>query len=453
MHLLPAQLKALGKSLLARVPFTWYMDAEFRRFFRWLQKTQWLSLEELRRIQGEKLVSLMHHAYDKVPFYREVMQEKQLKPSDFSDLNALTQLPIIDKKFVKQHAHDLLALDWQAWKPTKARSGGTTGNPLELWVGRRAWNMEWAQHWRFFHWAGYHFDDLCLVVRPMPLLSAGVWYFSYRNKQLIYTGGALSTERILDIFDKMRETKARVLLTYPSVLRVLSRFALTNGLKPSTLRTIITASETFLPEDRALSQQVFRAPIYDWYGQGEHITMAAQCEHGNYHLSMEYSITETTTSCGEGYLIGTCLDNYAMPMIRYQTDDLVSEISSELCRCGRGLPYLRYIKGKQGDGIVTPSGAYISPSVLYQCVFDLPQVGGVQFIQEETDSLRVLIVPTESYTEREQRLLEQRLGAVFAGEKMFVAIQLVDAIEPTERGKHPLVVSRVQRDWKDRGGT
>ncbi len=50
------------------------------------------------------------------------------------------------------------------------------------------------------------------------------------------------------------------------------------------------------------------------YGQGEHITMAGQCQHGNYHLSMEYSITEITNSDGEGYLIGTCLDNYAMPM-------------------------------------------------------------------------------------------------------------------------------------------
>ncbi len=68
----------------------------------------------------------------------------------------------------------------------------------------------------------------------------------------------------------------------------------------------------------------------------------------------------------------------------------------------------------------------------------------MQFIQEDVDRLRVLVVPTESYTERERKLLEQRLESVFAGEVMFVTIELVDAIVPTERGKHPLVVNKVR---------
>ncbi len=224
LHLLPPGLKVLAKSLLAKVPFTWYMDAEFRQFFRWLQQTQWWTVQELYRIQEEKLAALMHHVYERVPFYREIMQEKQLKPSDFCDLGALRQLPVIDKKCVKTHAEELLALDWREWKPMKARSGGTTGNPLEIWVGRRAWNMEWAQHWRFFHWAGYRFDDLCMVVRPMPVAAEReIWYFNARKKQIVYVGGALSSERMAAIFSKMRESKASVLLTYPSVSLGLCR--------------------------------------------------------------------------------------------------------------------------------------------------------------------------------------------------------------------------------------
>jgi phenylacetate-CoA ligase len=440
-------LKQAAKSAVSMIPSQWIMDSEFRRLYRWLQQTQWLPLEELQQIQRQKLLALMCHVYEKVPYYREIMKQRQLKPSDFDRLESLKLLPPLSKQDVKVHSQELLATDWQKWKPMKARSGGTTGNPLEIWVGRRAWNMEWAQHWRFFHWAGYRFNDLCLVIRPMPLATnEDIWYFNARTKQVVYIGGSLSIDRMAAIFDKMRESKAPILLTYPSVLRSLSRFALANDVKVPKFRAIITSSETFLREDRCLAQQVFDSPIFDWYGQGEHVTMAAQCQHGNYHLGMEYSITETNCDGSAGCLIGTCLDNYAMPMIRYQTDDLVSEICTAPCGCGRQLAYLRWVEGKHGDVVITPSGAHIIPSVLYQCVFDLPQIGGVQFIQEDVDYVRVLVVPAANYTEHEHALLRKRLEAVFAGENMHVDIEPVDAIEPTGRGKHPLVIRKVVQE-------
>jgi phenylacetate-CoA ligase len=209
---------------------------------------------------------------------------------------------------------------------------------------------------------------------------------------------------------------------------------------------LITASETLYPSARALIEEHFGSRIFDWYGQGEHMTFAGQCECGTYHLGEEYAITELVDAAGvpvdagTGYIVGTCLHNYAMPLIRYLTDD-IGIWQPKPCGCGRGLKGLSAVEGKQGDFVVTRSGRMVSAAVLYQCLLDSMNIEGAQFVQESNDALRLRLIAGPRYTADEGRCLARRVAKTCNGE-LAVAIEMVNDIPRTERGKHRLVIRR-----------
>jgi len=60
-----------------------------------------------------------------------------------------------------------------------------------------------------------------------------------------------------------------------------------------------------------------------------------------------------------GSVVVTDLTNRAMPILRYQVGD-VAVWSDQVCPCGRGLPLLERIDGREADYVVTARGELIS---------------------------------------------------------------------------------------------
>jgi len=57
-------------------------------------------MERLKHLQQHRLRSIIQHAYDTVPFYRQVMEERHLRPEDFKSFADLSVLPLLDDSFV-----------------------------------------------------------------------------------------------------------------------------------------------------------------------------------------------------------------------------------------------------------------------------------------------------------------------------------------------------------------
>ena len=64
----------------------------FRDTYAFLQESQWWSKEQLEEYQLEQLSKLLHHAYENVPYYRRIFDERGLKPKDIQDFKDLQQL-------------------------------------------------------------------------------------------------------------------------------------------------------------------------------------------------------------------------------------------------------------------------------------------------------------------------------------------------------------------------
>ena len=66
--------------------------------------------EEMKKLQSEKLVKQVKHVYDNVPYYRDLMDKKGVKPQDIQSIDDLCKLPFLTKADLRDaYPYGLLA--------------------------------------------------------------------------------------------------------------------------------------------------------------------------------------------------------------------------------------------------------------------------------------------------------------------------------------------------------
>lgn len=71
------------------------MGAEFKQFYSYLLSTENASRTEIEFYQNEKMSKLIERAYRTVPYYKNLMGDAGLKPSDINTKDSLASLPIL----------------------------------------------------------------------------------------------------------------------------------------------------------------------------------------------------------------------------------------------------------------------------------------------------------------------------------------------------------------------
>ena len=101
-----------------------------------------MSAEEMRKLQSEKLVKQVKHVYDNVPYYRNLMDEKGVKPEDIHGIEDLHKLPFLSKADLRDaYPYGLLAKPLKDCVRIQSTSGTTgrrvvafyTQNDIDLW--------------------------------------------------------------------------------------------------------------------------------------------------------------------------------------------------------------------------------------------------------------------------------------------------------------------------------
>jgi phenylacetate-CoA ligase len=137
------------------------------------------------------------------------------------------------------------------------------------------------------------------------------------------------------------------------------------GIRFPRLREVRTSGEPVGATTRQLCRDAWNVPVTDVYAAAEAGCIALQCpgsEH--YHVQSESVLVEVldgwNRACAPGTVgrvVVTTLQNFAMPLVRYDIGDL-AEVGAP-CPCGRGLPVLTRIAGRVRDTPV--SGALAAP--------------------------------------------------------------------------------------------
>ena len=100
-------------------------------------------------------------------------------------------------------------------------------------------------------------------------------------------------------------------------------------MKLPKIKAVYTAAEKLYPDVRENLQRVFGTRVFDGYGAHDGGLGAYEFECGKMHIDTERSILEVVddnneqVSTGEGHVLATSLENFAMPFLRYDTGDIV----------------------------------------------------------------------------------------------------------------------------------
>ena len=101
-----------------------------------------MPVEEIKKLQSERLVKQVKHIYDNVPFYKNKMDEAGIKPEDIHGVEDLHKLPFMEKDDLRdQYPYGLLAMPLKDCVRIQSTSGTTgrrvvafyTQHDLDLW--------------------------------------------------------------------------------------------------------------------------------------------------------------------------------------------------------------------------------------------------------------------------------------------------------------------------------
>jgi phenylacetate-CoA ligase len=365
----------------------------FLTFKLFLSKSQFWSRDKIHNYQFRKLKRLLIEAYEGTEYYKGVFDKISFNPYvDFNKLEDIKKLPILSKAEAISNREKLINKKF-AKRALALRTSGSTGNPFEILVSPDAWVMEQAVVWRHWSWGGYRFRDPLAMIRSFaPESGKSLIKHDPIKNFTYYSPFHLSDENIQIYLDDFLTRKVTVLRGYPSSISTIAEYVIRKRLDINGIKMILTASEVLTEDEKNLIKKAFKANVYNHYGLAEVCIMMGSCKEDNgLHNYDEYGYCEIIESeNGKKRLIGTNLHNLAMPLIRYDTGDLV-EVDWETCSCSRSLPTVKNIIGRKDNNILTKEGFKI-PTVNFYTMFEkYAEIHSWQIVQYTISDIKFII--------------------------------------------------------------
>ena len=448
---MPHMLKNLACSCegyrLRRLRF----GGRFKDKLDFLEKSQWWSVEQKNDYQFQRFSRMLEIAEQRVPYYRQLFKEIGLCSGDIKSLDDLKKLPVLKKSDIKKFNKSFFSYGVSKADLLESHTGGTTGTPLKLMTTRSCMQAYFAVAWRHRSWFGVDkemahatFNGRSIVPRSQN--RPPFWCQNLASKQTLFSIYHMKTSSLQAYAEELARFPRGYLTGYPSSLHVLAKFLLDRHIElPWRPKAIFTSSETLLENQSQAISQAFRTPIADFYGMGEQAVSASQCPYGFYHFDFEVGIVEVVPIGNDphvGRIVCTGLVNEAMPLIRYDTQDIV-RLSETECPCGRKGLVAKSIDGRIDSYIKTPEGYLLGR--LAHLYTNLYGVQETQIIQTAIDKLKVRVVKASTFSDEDEKKLFKALRDK-VGDTMRIKIEYLEEIPREINGKFRAVISQLTEE-------
>lgn len=427
------------------------------RFWRELEQTQWSSREDLDRLQFASLQKLLKHTFEHCPYYTDDWNERGLHPDALRSTEDFANWPVIGRDEILQHRMQMRA-QVPGMKLYSKSTGGSSGVPLHFDLDWEANDRRSAAWHRGYSWAGAGPGTKQLYVWGVALGDVPRWkqWKDYLYTRMLFRRYVLNTfdlreETISEFFRAHNRYRPEVIVAYTNPLYQFARSLDERGWKPYSPKSIVVGAEKLHDFQRELIERVFDAPVFETYGSREFTLIGAECEkHEGLHLTHENLLVEIldddghqTTAGEEGNIVITDLTNYGMPFVRYANGDRAVAGWSQ-CSCGRGLPLLKKVVGRQLDILHTLDGRHIPGEFFPHLIKDYSAIKRFQVIQETADELSLKIVADDTWNASSEAHLRSTIEST-TGDAMKLSILRVEEIPLTQAGKLQVVVNRFAR--------
>ena len=315
-----------------------------------------LTDEELKSLKNARLNYTVNFVYHNNSFYRQVMEEKSLTPSDFKTTEDLKKLPVIDSDTLRQNQppfsdeNEFKSEDTNVKRPFS--TSGTSGVPKKVLKSFDEMERIYDDLKRGHESYGVTSEDVILNWFPFVGLNPSGAYTEGWIERL----GAMSLPLLNTDYPTDYETA--LLKQYsPDVITGLAShvdakgraFEHLEGFDPKEIGVdIITLSGEPVTKNRKEHiSKVFGSEVYDFLASTETGGIAYECPEGNHYHILDDSVHVEVLDGGynrldegeEGKLVVTNLlhpgEESSMPLLRYNMGDIVSKYfeNSGDCEC------------------------------------------------------------------------------------------------------------------------
>lgn len=451
----PAALQNVIGSVYGAYLNFWRYGPQHEQLVAEAQAREQFSAERWQAWSEERLAAMLQHAANEVPYYREQWRERR-RQGDDAPVDRLENWPVLTKEALRSGGQALIADGVRRGSLFTLQTSGTSGTPVTTHRSKeamQAWYALVEARWR--RWYGVTRKDRWAIlggqeVTPLEREAPPFWLWNQAGNQLYLSSLHLKPEHAAAYVRALHDYRIVHMYSYSSSLAQLARMVIDQGLDAPKLKVAVTNAEGLEPYQREVISEAFGCAVHTSYGMSEAVAGASECEHGRLHLWPEAGFVEVLDDDGgrvpageAGRLICTGLLNEAMPLIRYDVGDrgaLRDDAGrASICECGRALPILERLEGRNIDNLLTSDGRkvfWVNP-VLYG-----QPVHAAQIVQTALDRVVVKVVPAAGFGPQAVAAisegLKRRLGEVA------VEVVTVDAIESAPNGKFRSVVNLVQ---------
>jgi phenylacetate-CoA ligase len=399
---------------------------------------------ELRRsFQTRALRRTATRAASLTRFYRELFAEAELAPEQLT-LEDLPRLRATRKQDLLDRAEDFIAAGSHPYLST--RTTGTTGRPTEIWLSRQELELWPAMAALSGLLRGEIGPDDFMQINISSRATAAV----QQNVEVCGLVGArcsvlglVPPEESLDALCGGNGVAPTLLATYPSYLAELVRAARRRGLGPATfrLRRIDCGGELLTASLAAAAVETLGAVVNDTFAMTEILPVSGRtCSHGHLHHDLNMGLVEvidrdTGLPVAPGEIGSVTITPYfpfreCMPVLRYDTRDLVRRLADETLQCElAGTPGTSRILGK-ADQLLRAARRTVTPRELLEVYEALPsQPWPGRFAARERDGRILLSVPRSAAGSATPRALE----APFHAAGLAVSVEVADGDDSGRR--------------------
>ena len=350
----------------------------------WNPTKECMSRDEMKTLQGKRLHKVVEYVYHNVPFYRNKMQERGLRPDDITSIDDITLLPFTTKQDLRDNYPFGLQAAPQSEVVRIHASSGTTGKPTIVGYTRKdlgVWSESFSRGLTAF---GVTRDDIISVAYGYGLFTGGLGaHYGIENLgATVIPASTGNTEKHIGI---LRDLGVTGIACTPSYALYLAETMAKMGVRKEDLRLRIGifGAEPWTENMRREIEHLLGVRAYNIYGlseiSGPGVSYECQCQHGS-HISEDHFYPEIVSPDtleplpeGEvGELVFTTLSKEGMPLLRYRTKDL-TRLNYAPCDCGRTSVRMDRIMGRSDDMLII-RGINVFPSQIESVILSIEQL-------------------------------------------------------------------------------
>lgn len=408
----------------------WWHIYLFHKTLKAVKRAVWLDIHRLpifliQRWQVQELRKLLRQSYEHVPLYRRLLEEIPVRPEEICSYDDIQKLPITSKKLFRSYPpEDFINNSFPSRSYKWTETSGSTGEPFRFPLNRGFYFFKkyycgvpdciWykipdkplnADPYvdRFLLWRGMRFEYISSKLKFADIRTVN----RPRGKYFLHIPVSDLRENPGSVVEKLKEFRPDVLSGRATTMIELSRIIEDSGETEFRVPFITSVGEMLTETQRKYLEGFFGCEVYERYGAEELGDVAMECHHHRgMHIHEESQIVEILDEENrrlppgvKGRVVVTCLCNYSVPFIRYDTGDL-GEILSGDCPCGIAARRLK-IHGRIGAYLELGGKRYQFPefALLINNFSDF--VLRSQIVKVAEDKVEFRFIPSRSVSNEE----------------------------------------------------